>query len=91
MVKIEIPRADEMQAKGTHTAQKKGKLHKPWVSTTFYVPRPTHKRLRELANTYDTSLQQIFEEAVDVWLASKNEPPFYPEGWEQTKKKEGLE
>jgi len=35
MVKIEIPRADEMQAKGTRTAQKKGKLHKPWVSTIF--------------------------------------------------------
>jgi hypothetical protein len=39
------------------------------------------RRLKEYANAYDTSLQQILEEAVDMWLASKNEPAFYPEGW----------
>ena len=80
-INIPVPRADEMQAKGTITAKKKGNVKRPWVSATFYIPRPTHKRLRDYASAYDTSLQQILEEATDLWLASKNEPPFYPEGW----------
>jgi hypothetical protein len=85
-----IPSIEEMQAQAAVQARKRGNVKKPWVSCTFYVPRPTHKRLREYASAYDTSLQQILEEATDLWLASKNEPPFYPEGWEHAigKKKE---
>jgi hypothetical protein len=76
-----IPSAADVQAKGTITAKKKGNVKKPWVSATFYIPRPTHKRLRDYASAHDTSLQQILEEAADLWLASKHEQPFYPEGW----------
>jgi hypothetical protein len=76
-----VPSAEEIQAQGTIKAKQKGNTKRPWVSATFYIPRPTHRRLKEYANAYDTSLQQILEEAVDMWLASKNEPAFYPEGW----------
>jgi hypothetical protein len=87
-----IPSAAEIQAKGTITAKKKGNVKKPWVSATFYIPRPTHKRLRDYASAHDTSLQQILEEAADMWLASKHEPSFYPEGWsDEIGKKDMLE
>jgi hypothetical protein len=89
---VSIPSASEMQAKSTVKAKKKGNLNKPWVSATFYIPRPTHKRLRDHASTYDTTIQQILEEALDMWLALNNEPPFYPEGWQDTVgKKDTLE
>jgi hypothetical protein len=32
--------------------------------TTFYIPPPTHKRLKEIALARSTSLQQLLEEAV---------------------------
>jgi hypothetical protein len=88
-----VPSAADVQAKGTITAKKKGNVNKPWVSATFYIPRPTHKRLREYATAHDISLQQILEEAADMWLRAK-EPSvsFYPEGWsDEIGKKEVVE
>ena len=85
-----IPRTEDMQI--TLTAKKKGNINKPWVSATFYIPRPTHKRLRDHASAHDTSLQQILEEATDMWLASKQEQPFYPAGWsDEIGKKDTIE
>ncbi len=90
---ISIPSASEMQAQSsTVTAKTKGNVKKPWVSATFYIPRPTHKRLRDYDNANDTSLQQILEEAMDMWLAAKAEPRFYPSDWSDTiGKKDTLE
>lgn len=50
------------------------------VSATFFIPRPTHKRMREIALDRNTSLQQLMAEAVDLWLKTNGEGPFYPPG-----------
>jgi hypothetical protein len=39
-------------------AQTRGNLARDWVSASFYIPRPTHKRLKAWALENDTSLQQ---------------------------------
>jgi len=70
-----------------HKAAKRGNLNKMYVSATFYIPRPTHKRLKELITRDDTSLQQILEEAMDLWLMRNGEQSFNPEGWEEIGKK----
>jgi hypothetical protein len=62
-------------------AQTRGNLAKDWVSATFYIPRPTHKRLKAWALENDTSLQQILEEATDAWLARHGTALFYPPDW----------
>jgi hypothetical protein len=50
------------------------------TAATFYIPRPTLKRLREIALDRSTSLQQLLVEAVDQWLKKQGEGPFYPAG-----------
>jgi hypothetical protein len=73
--------------RGPQTAKKRGNLNKMHVSATFYIPRPTHRHLKEIMAIEDTSLQQILVEALDMWLAQRGSPPFYPEGWDHIGKK----
>ena len=82
---VSIPSAKP--ARAPHKAAKRGNLDKMHVSATFYVPRPTHKRLKEIIARDDTSLQQILEEALDMWLMRNGEQPFNPEGWEEIGRK----
>jgi hypothetical protein len=77
---VSIPSAKP--ARTPHKAGKRGNLNKMYVSATFYIPRPTHKRLKEIISRDDTSLQQILEEAMDMWLMQNGEASFNPDGWE---------
>ena len=70
--KVAAPRA-------TKVAETRGQPERDKVAATFYIPRPTHKRLKEMALARSTSLQQLLEEAVDEWLGRSGEPPFHPE------------
>jgi len=65
--------------RATKVAETRGRPDKDKVAATFYIPRPTHKRLKEMALARSTSLQQLLEEAVDQWLQRAGEPPFHPE------------
>jgi hypothetical protein len=65
--------------RATKVAETRGRPDKDKVAATFYVPRPTHKRLKEMALARSTSLQQLLEEAVDEWLQRAGEPPFHPD------------
>lgn len=49
------------------------------VSATFFIPRPTHRRLKAIAFARPTTVQQLLEEAVDEWLGRSGEPSFHPE------------
>jgi hypothetical protein len=69
---IAMPRA-------TKAASVKGKPERDKVSSTFYIPRATHKWLKQTAMDRNTSLQQLLEEAVDEWLARNNGPAFNAE------------
>jgi len=60
-------------------AETRGRADKDKVAATFYIPRPTHRRLKEMALGRSTSLQQLLEEA---WTSGCSMPaslPFYPE------------
>jgi hypothetical protein len=70
--KVAAPRA-------TKVASTQGQPERDKVAATFYIPRPTHRRLKEMALARSTSLQQLLEEAVDEWLGRSGEPPFHPE------------
>jgi hypothetical protein len=65
--------------RSTKVATTRGRPEKDKVAATFYIPRPTHKRLKSMALERSTSLQQLLEEAVDEWLQRQSEPPFHPE------------
>ena len=62
----------------TLAAKTRGKPEKRNASMTFFIPRPTHERMRAIALGRNTSLQQLVAEAVDEWLAKRGEPPFEP-------------
>jgi predicted HicB family RNase H-like nuclease len=49
------------------------------VGMTFYIPKPTHRRMKQIALDRETSLQKLVEEALDMWLAAQGEAPFRPE------------
>lgn len=51
------------------------KPKKPIVTSSFYIPRPAYRRLKEIAAKEDITLQDIFTEAVDAWLAKRGEAP----------------
>ncbi|MGA7329356.1 MAG: ribbon-helix-helix domain-containing protein [Rhodomicrobium sp.] len=68
-------------AKETLRAPTRGRPDRPYVSQTFFVPRETHGRLKELAAKRNISVQMLLAEAVDAWLAEQGEPPFFPAGW----------
>ena len=87
---ITVPSADAMREDVHFEAGKRGQPERAFASATFFIPRPTHKRLKDYATEHSTTLQQILEEAVNEWLLSKNEPPFYPEGWPKKGKKDTL-
>lgn len=86
---VAIPSANIVR--GPEKAKKRGNTNKMHVSATFYIPRPTHKHLKDIMNANDTSLQQILVEALDMWLAKRGSPSFYPEGWNEIGKKATLE
>jgi hypothetical protein len=47
--------------------------------------------MREYASAHETNIQQILEEALDAWLISEGEDPFYPdESWGEMKKRAKL-
>jgi hypothetical protein len=46
------------------------------IGMTFYIPKPTHRRMKQIAIERETSLQKLVEEAVDMWLAANSEAPF---------------
>jgi len=50
------------------------------VRQTFFIPRSTNARLKQIAETRMTSVQQLLAEATDRWLEANGEAPFYPEG-----------
>jgi hypothetical protein len=52
------------------------------VRGTVFIPRETYARLKALAAIRQTTVQGLFEEAMDTWLAAQGEPPFFPEGWQ---------
>ena len=58
------------------TAQIRGEPSKAKYSMTFFMPRPTARRMKAIALERNTSLQQLVAEAVDEWLAKRGEPPF---------------
>lgn len=62
----------------TLAAGVRGNPEKKKASMTFFIPRPTHERMRAIALSRNTSLQQLVAEAVDEWLAKNGEPPFQP-------------
>jgi hypothetical protein len=43
--------------RATKVAETRGRPDKDKVAATFYIPRPTHKRLKEMALARSTSLQ----------------------------------
>jgi hypothetical protein len=49
------------------------------VGMTFYIPKATHKRMKQISFERETSLQKLVEEAVDMWLAANSELPFRQE------------
>jgi len=75
----------ETVSTGTMTAPVRGRPDKPYVAGTILIPRPTNDRLNALARDRKTSLQGLFMEALDMWLAAQGEPPFLPEGWKTWK------
>lgn len=42
---------------------------------TVFIPRPVHKRLKEICFERNISQQQIFMAALDAWLVGEGEPP----------------
>jgi hypothetical protein len=65
----------------TAQAKTRGRPDLPFVRGTVFIPRGTYARLKALAASRQTSVQGLFEEAMDAWLAAQGEPPFFPEGW----------
>jgi hypothetical protein len=59
----------------------RGRPDLPFVRGTVLVPRDTYARLKTLAAEHHTNIQGLFEQAMDAWLASRGEPPFFPEEW----------
>ncbi|MGA7323837.1 MAG: ribbon-helix-helix domain-containing protein [Rhodomicrobium sp.] len=55
---------------------KKLTANKAVVGMTFYIPKATHRRMKQMAMDRETSLQKLVEEAVDMWLAANSELPF---------------
>jgi hypothetical protein len=76
-----IPSKLQGIAGSTMEAPKRGRPDKPYVAGTILIPRPTNDRLNIMARDRKTSLQGLFMEALDMWLAAQGEPPFLPEGW----------
>jgi hypothetical protein len=53
--------------------RKKGDPDEP-VRQTFFLPRPVHRRLREICLDKGISQQDIFRAALDMYLTREGEP-----------------
>ena len=53
--------------------RKKGDPDEP-VRQTFFLPRPVHRRLREICLDKGISQQDIFRAALDLYLTREGEP-----------------
>ena len=74
-----IASATAIQEKTTLKPAIKKSGSTPWVSSTFYIPRPTYERLRANAAEQKTAIQQLLQVALDEWLSRNGEPSFYPD------------
>lgn len=45
------------------------------VTASFYIKEPAHRRLKTLASSKGITLQDIFNQGVDLWLAEHSEAP----------------
>ena len=62
--------------------QSKSEAKKPLkeiVTSSFYIPRPAYRRLKEIAAKEDMTLQDIYTESVNAWLLKRSEAPINPE------------
>jgi hypothetical protein len=50
-----------------------GRLEDADIAMTFFVPRDTAARLKQIATVENLSLQQVLTLAVDEWLASRRD------------------
>lgn len=78
---IADPSAFDQITPSTAKARTRGRPDLPFVRGTVFIPRDTYARLKALAQQRETSVQGLFEEAMDQWLAEQGEPPFFPAGW----------
>ncbi len=62
-------------------AKVRGRPDLPFVRGTVFIPRGTYTRLKHMAAERQSTMQAIFEEALDAWLAAQGERPFFPAGW----------
>jgi hypothetical protein len=72
----------------TRQAKTRGRPDLPFVRGTVFIPRDTYARLKAQAALRQTSVQGLFEEAMDAWLAAQGEPPFFPADWKGWKVKD---
>jgi hypothetical protein len=61
--------------KPRHSPEATEKSKKPIVTSSFYIPRPAYRRLKEIAAKEDITLQDIYSEAIDAWLEKRGEAP----------------
>lgn len=71
---------DELGEEGTKRktlkAQPRVNVSANKIGMTFFMSPATHTRMKEMALSRKTSLQQLVAEAVDEWLANQGEPEF---------------
>jgi len=68
-----LPTLGEPKVIEATSKRKKGDPDEP-VRQTFFLPRPVHRRLREICLDKGISQQDIFRAALDLYLTREGEP-----------------
>lgn len=63
-----------VSSRKTHEKRGRRNLEAGKTKASFWLETPVHRRLLELCLELNTSQQQIFMEALDLWLHKRGEP-----------------
>lgn len=72
------PRIDVGIKPRTVTARRRRNFDRGWAANTHRVSDRAHERLRMLCLLKGIPLQQLYDEALDLWLTKEAEPPLEP-------------
>ncbi|CDN16103.1 MAG: CopG family transcriptional regulator [Richelia sp.] len=72
---IEVARSrqnrDELQIESEQSSRKTKSTDPDYVRTTFYLPKPVHRKLKSLAVSQERQMSDIVTELLDQWLCAE--------------------